>query len=97
MDMFEHPQAADAAALATLHGEHGCTLQVLQPQRWEEKCWRLVAALEAQAGCLVGASLRPGVCLGVLLRVTQCVCCCDLSSSSHVHVHHNTNQGPTPI
>lgn len=95
MDMFEHPQAADAAALATLHGEHGCTLQVLQPQRWEEKCWRLVAALEAQAGCLVGASVRP--CVGVLLRVTQCVCCCDLSSSSHIHVHHNTNQGPTPI
>lgn len=45
---------ADAAALAKLHNEQACTLQVIQPQRWEDKSWRLVAALEAQVGCLVG-------------------------------------------
>lgn len=47
-------QVADAAALAKLHNEQACTLQVIQPQRWEDKSWRLVAALEAQVGCLVG-------------------------------------------
>lgn len=52
---------ADAAALAKLHDEQGCTLQVIQPQRWEDKTWRIVAALEAQMGCLVGAW---GVCVG---------------------------------
>lgn len=28
--------------------------QVVQPQRWEEKCYRLLSALEARLGCLVG-------------------------------------------
>lgn len=32
------------------------TLQVHQPQRWCDASWRLVAALEARLGCLVGAN-----------------------------------------
>jgi len=53
---------ATAATLSLLHDTKGCTLQVLQPQRWDDKCWRLAAALEAQLGCLVGvnAYLTPG-------------------------------------
>ena len=34
----------------------GCTLQVVQPQRWEPRLMGLVAALEAQLGCLVGVN-----------------------------------------
>ncbi|EWM22263.1 myc-induced nuclear antigen [Nannochloropsis gaditana] len=51
-----------ASTLSRLHEQKGCTLQVLQPQRWDDKCWRLAAALEAQFGCLVGvnAYLTPG-------------------------------------
>jgi len=32
------------------------TLQVHHPQRWDASAWRLVAALEASLGCLVGAN-----------------------------------------
>ncbi|GBF91033.1 bifunctional lysine-specific demethylase and histidyl-hydroxylase [Raphidocelis subcapitata] len=48
----------DAAAeeLKTLHDEEGCTLQIHQPQRWEDATWRLMAALECQLGQLVGAN-----------------------------------------
>ncbi|KAK9802556.1 hypothetical protein WJX73_001613 [Symbiochloris irregularis] len=34
--------------------KEGCTLQIIQPQRWLDSLWRLTAALEAQLGCLVG-------------------------------------------
>jgi len=34
----------------------GCTLQLHQPQRWNESLWRLIAAMEKQLGCLVGAN-----------------------------------------
>ena len=34
----------------------GCTLQLHQPQRWNPALWRLVAAMETQLGCLVGAN-----------------------------------------
>ena len=34
----------------------GCTLQLHQPQRWNEALWRLIAAMERQLGCLVGAN-----------------------------------------
>ena len=45
----------DAAALATAETE-GATLQIHQPQRWCDGVWRLVAALERDLGCLVGAN-----------------------------------------
>eukprot|EP00955_Chlamydomonas_euryale_P027038 285097-Chlamydomonas_euryale.AAC.3 len=34
----------------------GYTYQVLQPQRYSDGIWRLVSALEAQLGCLVGCN-----------------------------------------
>lgn len=46
---------ADSEAIAELWRE-GCTLQVVQPQRWEGRLLRLVAALEGHLGCLVGAN-----------------------------------------
>jgi hypothetical protein len=60
---------ATAATLSLLHDTKGCTLQVLQPQRWDDKCWQLAAALEAQIGCLVGvnAYLTPGGTQGNLI------------------------------
>ncbi|KAF8073009.1 RIOX2 [Scenedesmus sp. PABB004] len=53
---------ADAATLQRLHNERGCTLQLHQPQRFFDPCWRLLAALERALGCLVGANayLTPG-------------------------------------
>jgi lysine-specific demethylase/histidyl-hydroxylase NO66 len=49
-------QVADAATLQELHNKEGCTLQVHQPQRFFDPCWRLLAALEKQLGCLVGTN-----------------------------------------
>jgi len=45
----------------------GATLQVHQPQRWCDASWRLVAALEARLGCLVGANsyLTPAASQGL--------------------------------
>lgn len=34
----------------------GCTIQLHQPQRFSDSLWRLISALEAQLGCLVGAN-----------------------------------------
>lgn len=48
-------QVADAQAIQELWQE-GCTLQVVQPQRWEPRLMALVAALERQLGCLVGVN-----------------------------------------
>jgi len=48
-------KVADSEAIAELWRE-GCTLQVVQPQRWEGRLLRLVAALEGHLGCLVGAN-----------------------------------------
>jgi lysine-specific demethylase/histidyl-hydroxylase NO66 len=47
---------ADAATLQQLHTSDGCTLQLHQPQRFFDGCWRLLAALERQLGCLVGCN-----------------------------------------
>lgn len=47
---------ADAATLGCLHDDEGCTLQLHQPQRFFDPCWRLLAALERQLGCLVGSN-----------------------------------------
>ncbi|KAI8475926.1 MAG: cupin superfamily protein-domain-containing protein [Monoraphidium minutum] len=54
---------AGSAALQALHDQGGCTLQargragcIHQPQRWEDDTWRLLAALEASLGSLVGAN-----------------------------------------
>jgi lysine-specific demethylase/histidyl-hydroxylase NO66 len=49
-------QVADAATLSQLHNHEGCTLQLHQPQRFFDPCWRLLAALERQLGCLVGTN-----------------------------------------
>ena len=49
-------QIADSATLTKLFKEEGCTLQVIQPQRFTDPLWRLMAALEAQLSCLVGAN-----------------------------------------
>lgn len=49
-------QVADAATLRQLHSAEGCTLQFIQPQRFFDDCWRPVAALEKQLGCLVGCN-----------------------------------------
>ncbi|EFJ41937.1 hypothetical protein VOLCADRAFT_107490 [Volvox carteri f. nagariensis] len=53
---------ADSDTLRTLHETEGATLQLHQPQRFVNALWRLVAALEAQSGCLVGcnAYVTPG-------------------------------------
>lgn len=45
----------DIETVTRLHQE-GCTIQLHQPQRWNEELWRLIAALERQLGCLVGAN-----------------------------------------
>lgn len=55
----ETPNGEDEAgseALRSLHDDDGCTLQVHQPQRWDDGAWRLLAALEARLGELVGAN-----------------------------------------
>lgn len=49
-------EVADAATLSQLHNHEGCTLQLHQPQRFFDPCWRLLAALERQLGCLVGTN-----------------------------------------
>eukprot|EP00775_Hariotina_reticulata_P000580 gene580-859_t len=49
-------EVADAETLQTLHSSEGCTLQLHQPQRFFDPCWRLLAALERQMGCLVGSN-----------------------------------------
>lgn len=49
-------QVADASALKALHDDEGCTLQLHQPQRFFDPCWRLLAAMERQLGCLVGSN-----------------------------------------
>ncbi len=48
-------QDADVETVQDLW-EAGCTLQVVQPQRWTPALMRLVSALEAQLGCLVGVN-----------------------------------------
>jgi len=52
----ESPQGdqGDYATLTRMHDKEGVTLQLLQPQRWIDPLWRLLAALEAQLACLVG-------------------------------------------
>jgi hypothetical protein len=47
---------ADSSALKALHDDEGCTLQLHQPQRFFDPCWRLLAAMERQLGCLVGSN-----------------------------------------
>ncbi|GLI67008.1 hypothetical protein VaNZ11_011104 [Volvox africanus] len=47
---------ADSDTLRSLYESASATLQLHQPQRFINKLWRLVAALEAQAGCLVGCN-----------------------------------------
>lgn len=49
-------QRLDLETVDKLYREEGCTLQWHQPQRWVDGLWRLLAALEAQLGCLVGAN-----------------------------------------
>lgn len=53
---------ADSRTLRTLYEEDRCTFQLIQPQRFLDPLWRLMAALEAQLGCLAGcnAYLTPG-------------------------------------
>jgi hypothetical protein len=46
---------ASEAVLSDLFSQ-GCTFQVHQPQRIHDNLWRLLAALEAQLGCLVGSN-----------------------------------------
>jgi len=62
----------------------GCTLQVIQPQRWEDKTWRIVASLEAQLGCLVGvnAYLTPRGTQGLAPHTDEVVSGSSSSSSS---------------
>ena len=50
------PQFADSEALKQLHDDARATLQLHQPQRFVNACWRLLAALESQLGCLVGCN-----------------------------------------
>ncbi|KAK9842626.1 hypothetical protein WJX84_011921 [Apatococcus fuscideae] len=53
-ETLSHEQAATRKEAARLLSKEGCTLQFHQPQRHSDALWRLVAALEAQVGCLVG-------------------------------------------
>ena len=58
-DLNTGPWGAPVAAgsLAVLmRPPQSATLQVHHPQRWDASAWRLVAALEASLGCLVGAN-----------------------------------------
>ena len=55
--------------------KEGWTLQVHQPQRFDDALWRLCAALEAQLGCLVGCN-----------HVSQVRRCGFLSFVSHAHL-----------
>ena len=58
------PAAADAEGapgpgfkeLERLYREEGCTLQVHQPQRWNDRLWRACAVLEEHQGCLTGCN-----------------------------------------
>lgn len=43
------------ATLSTL-SEEGCTLQVHQPQRFNNHLARIISAMETQLGCLVGSN-----------------------------------------
>ncbi|KAG1660597.1 hypothetical protein FOA52_003028 [Chlamydomonas sp. UWO 241] len=54
----EYPEEklATEANLTSLWAD-GYTFQVLQPQRFSDRVWRLVSALEAQVGCLVGVNV----------------------------------------
>ncbi|KAG2434336.1 hypothetical protein HYH02_012356 [Chlamydomonas schloesseri] len=47
---------ATSESLTALHDDAHATLQLHQPQRFVNACWRLLAALEAQLGCLVGCN-----------------------------------------
>ncbi|PSC74527.1 bifunctional lysine-specific demethylase and histidyl-hydroxylase MINA [Micractinium conductrix] len=49
-------EVADCATLDRLYHNEGCTMQFHQPQRFSDDFWRLLAALERQLGCLVGAN-----------------------------------------
>lgn len=49
-------QDIHTAELQHLYTDLGCTLQVHQPQRWDGTIHRIVAALEAQLGCLIGCN-----------------------------------------
>ncbi|KAK9839615.1 hypothetical protein WJX81_001019 [Elliptochloris bilobata] len=49
-------EVADLATLKYKYYVEGCTLQLHQPQRWAGNVARLVRALEAKFGCLVGAN-----------------------------------------
>lgn len=48
-------QVASEAVLTDLFSQD-CTFQVHQPQRIHDNLWRLLAALEAHLGCLVGSN-----------------------------------------
>lgn len=47
---------ADGKTVQNLYHREGCTMQVIQPQRFDDRLWRLVAAMESQFGCLVGSN-----------------------------------------
>ena len=61
------PPAPSLSASAPSPPSLRATLQVHQPQRWCDASWRLVAALEARLGCLVGANayLTPAASRGL--------------------------------
>ena len=42
--------------LERLYRDEGCTLQVHQPQRWNDRLWKVCAALEEELGCLAGCN-----------------------------------------
>ena len=48
-------QVGDLETVMKLYNE-SCTIQLHQPQRWNDSLWRVIAALEKQLGCLVGAN-----------------------------------------
>ena len=49
-------EAVDPELLKRLYRDEGCTLQVHQPQRWNDTLWKVCAALEEELGCLAGCN-----------------------------------------
>lgn len=80
--------------------DEGCTFQVHQPQRYNDKLWRLMAALETQLGCLVGSNsyITPKQSQGLAphhddVEIFVCQTSgepADLQPRSRLHVEHPT-------
>ena len=75
-----------------LFEDEGCTIQLHQPQRFSDPLWRLIAALEKQLGCLVGANAYHTPAGALSLHLPFCVSNipskCVAAFKLYCHWHH---------